>query len=40
LRVADRGVREGILMSLRSGPARNAALEAPVLVTNGVVLSA
>jgi len=30
LRVADRGVREGILMSLMSGPARNAALDAPV----------
>lgn len=40
LRVADRGVREGILMSLMSGPARNAALEAPIPVTNGQVLSA
>jgi hypothetical protein len=40
LRVADRGVREGILMSLMSGPARNAALEAPIPVTNGVVVSA
>jgi exopolyphosphatase/guanosine-5'-triphosphate,3'-diphosphate pyrophosphatase len=40
LRVADRGVREGILMSLMSGPARNAALEAPIPVSNGVVVSA
>ncbi len=40
LRVADRGVREGILMSLMSGPARNAALEAPIPVTDGLVVSA
>jgi exopolyphosphatase/guanosine-5'-triphosphate,3'-diphosphate pyrophosphatase len=30
LRVADRGVREGILMSLMNGPARNAAFDAPI----------
>jgi exopolyphosphatase/guanosine-5'-triphosphate,3'-diphosphate pyrophosphatase len=30
LRVADRGVREGILMSLMNSPARNAAMEAPI----------
>jgi exopolyphosphatase/guanosine-5'-triphosphate,3'-diphosphate pyrophosphatase len=40
LRVADRGVREGILMSLMSGPARNAALEAPIPIADGAVLSA